>query len=209
VREFKPRTWDDVTDVLLAKVKSSAAAVRNNKRSLNVLFAPGKVYQFGSAPVRAEAAVADILRDWEQRANKFALRSGWYGAEDWGCWSSRPVANVEFKTSLPMGTEISVLALLRLAPPLKTGTIVLQDIASERATTAKIDAATPAWVALKTQVGAEGKIELQIERVDVGYRQVEPNRALFVGISAIVYSGNEQLPALRNRIGETSREAMV
>jgi glycosyltransferase involved in cell wall biosynthesis len=209
VREFKPRTWDDVTDVLLDKVKSAAAVVRNNKRSLNVLFAPGKVYQLGSAPVQAEAAVADILRDWEQRANRFVLRSGWYGAEDWGCWSSRPVANVEFKTSLPMGTEISVLALLRPAPPLKTGTIVLKDIASEQATTAKIDTAKPAWVALKTQVGAEGKIELQIERVDAGYRQVEPNRALFVGISAIVYSDNEQLPALRDRIEETSREATV
>jgi glycosyltransferase involved in cell wall biosynthesis len=208
VREFKPRTWDEVTDVLLDKVKGSAAVVRNSERSLSVLLAPGKVYQFGSAPVQSDAAIAATLADWEQRTNKFALRSGWYGAEDWGCWSSRPVANVEFKTNFPAGTEISVLVLVRPAPPLKMGTVALRD-ATGRATTAKIDIAKPAWIALQTLVGDEGKIELQIERVDVKYRQVEPKRELFVGISAIVYTAAEQLSALRNQIGATSLEATV
>ncbi|MDF2115036.1 glycosyltransferase [Roseiarcaceae bacterium H3SJ34-1] len=209
VREFKPRTWDEVTDVLLDTVQRSAAAVRDRDRLLNVLLAPGKVYHFGSVPVPAEAAVGATLAGWEQRANRFALRSGWHGAEDWGCWSSRPVANVEFKTDFAAGTEISILVLVRPAPPLKMGTVALRDIASRRETTARIDTAKSAWIALQTQVSAEGKVELQIERVDAGYRQVEPNRALFVGISAIVYTATEQLPALRDQIGATSLEAIV
>jgi len=208
VREFRPRTWNDVTDVLLDTVKSSAVAGRNSERSLDVLFAPARVYQFGSAPVQVGAGVAATLSGWEQRQNRFALRSGWHGAEDWGCWSSRPVANVEFKTELPAGTEISVLAMVRPSPPSKTGTVVLRDVAGECATTAKISAAKPAWIALKTQVGAEGKIELQIQRVDTSYRQAEPRRALFVGLSAVVYTAIEQLPALRNQIEATSLEAI-
>ena len=206
-REFKPRTWDDVTDVLLDKVKSSAAAVRNTERSLTVRLAPGEVYQFGIAPFKTDPVAAGTLKDWEQRATRFSLRSGWYGAEDWGCWSSRPVASIAFKTGLSEGTEISILALLRPAPPLKTGAVVLRDVVSGRATTAKIDAAKPSWIALETQVGAEGKIEFQIERLDVGYRHVEPNRALFVGISAIVYTPIDQLSALRNQIEAASLEA--
>jgi hypothetical protein len=181
-REFKPRTWEDVTDDMLDKIAVCSAAARDQAQPIRVLLEPVQVHSFGADPVAAGAGGS-----WMQKINKFALRAGWHGVESWGCWSARPLAELEFATCLPVGHAVCLRLLLRAALPKKVGTVILRDLVSGRSVTEKIEAARAIWIALDTQVGADNKICIQIERADIRFRQVEAARPCFVGVEAIAY----------------------
>jgi glycosyltransferase involved in cell wall biosynthesis len=180
-QEFRPRSWENVIDDMLEKIATCAAAART--QPIHVLLDPDHAYPFGADPV-----AAGISKSWKQKFNKFVLRAGWHGIEDWGCWSARPLAELEFEASLPVGSAVCVRLLLRAAPPSPQGSIILRDMASGRAIKQKIETVRAGWVTFHTQVGPGNKIEIQIERTDTRFPQVEVDRSLFVGLEAIAYT---------------------
>jgi glycosyltransferase involved in cell wall biosynthesis len=182
-REFKPRIWENVLDDMLEKIATNADAVRAHARPIRVLLEPGQIYRFAYDPV-----AAGISESWERKFTKFVLRAGWHGIEDWGCWSARPIAELEFEAGLPVGSSVCVRLLLRAAPPSPQGTIILRDMTSGRSIKQRIATVKAGWVTLHTQVGAGNKIEIRIQRTDTRFRQVEVARTLFIGLEAIAYA---------------------
>jgi hypothetical protein len=184
--EFKPRTWENVIDTVVDKIAICAAAARADVQPIRVLLDPGHVYPFAFDPV-----AAGISTSWKGKFNKFVLRAGWNEIEDWGCWSARPVAVLGFEACLPVGSAVRVRLLLRAAPPMAHGNIILRDVASGRFIKQKIETVRAGWVVLDTRVGTGGTIEIQVERTDTRFPQVETARALFVGLEAISYEAED------------------
>lgn len=104
--EFKPRTWEDVTDDLVAILServpfgAGAGAIMPAAPLLPV----GRLLQMGHGN-----APADFLSEGVGEVVHFIFDEGWYPVENFGRWMSRRTARMEFSTDPAVEGEIMLL----------------------------------------------------------------------------------------------------
>ena len=185
-KNFKVRTWADVAENFLRKVDSAARCDAEESNRVAVTFEAGRVYRFGRAEgdTRAKAT-------WASRAAKFACSAGWWPAEDWGAWSFRRSAKIQFGTRLSAGSKVRLLLNLRLPPPTDRGALTIRDWNNSSKEVFFSDG-LPKWVQMEAETGEFGVVSIQLERFGE-VKQIDPNRELYSGISSIGYYAKDDL----------------
>ena len=183
---FKVRTWADVAANFLRQVDSAGHSDTKESSHAAVAFDAGRVYWFGRAQEDKRARAS-----WVSRAGKFACSAGWWPAEDWGAWSFRRSANIQFGTNLPARSKIRLMMNLRLPPPTDFGALTIRNLANSSKEVYFSDG-MPRWVQIEAETDEFGVASIQLERFGE-IQQIDPNRELYSGISSIGYYARDDL----------------
>ena len=183
---FKVRTWGDVAANFLRKVDSAAHGDIKEPNRVTVTLEAGRVYSFCRAEedIRARAS-------WVSRAAKFACSAGWWPAEDWGAWSFRRSAKIQFGTNLPGRSKIRLLMNLRLPPPTVSGALTIRNLANSSKEVFFSDG-MPKWIQMEAETDELGVALIQLERFGE-VQQLDPSRELFSGISSIAFYAKDDI----------------
>jgi hypothetical protein len=182
--EFKIRTWADVTRDFFEKTQMLAASLPATAEPV-VTLAAGRVYELTAPRVRGQD------NDWRDRSLAFVLIENWFLIEDWGAWSSKPVAKLSFGTTCNPGERIRVLARLKLPPPTDTGLVTLKPTDGIKSRSVRLTG-LPQWVAFEATVNEERCCTVQVQRVG-HVVQLDTTRELFVGVDALVYHKSDDI----------------
>ena len=184
-KEFEPRTWRDVAVNFLEKMDS--AVLQMPKHSIRAtILQPGKIVQIRSSEI------GGVSGAWRGRAVRFICAANWRQPESWGSWSSKRTAILSFGTTLNPGTVARVLMQLRLPPPQQRDNLVIR--ISNQAVTVFFDNGNPKWIAAEGLVDETGVLTIELERLG-RIEQLDPNRPIFHGISAICYHEKNDIAA--------------
>lgn len=188
VRDFKPRTWEDLVDTLMLSVTrqgKAAADQTSNLCQIPPLLEASRIWSL-------KGVSSSPIVSWLDKKIRFILAENWNQLEDWGAWSKAPSAKLSFRTEFKQKTSIKLWLELRL-PNRYSGEVVrIDSMGSFIDLTGKPFAETPSWVEVNTTTDEEGLVNLVVRRPKF-YGKVEPNRSLFIGFSSLFYCeyGNE------------------
>ena len=183
-RDFKVRTWSDVASNFMAQLAKAALAVPATQAPA-ITLQPGRVYRLTKKGIYGDSS------SWRDRAVKFVCSQGWYPIEEWGVWSSRRIARLAFGTTAPAGAKVRILVQLRLPPPGACDSVRMRS--SDDSKTVSFTDAEPRWVSANAVAGPDGRVELNLERFG-SVPQIDENRPLFHGMSAIAYHEWNDIP---------------
>ena len=188
VRDFKVRTWSDVANTFMRRMAEAASLVPQKRPTATVLV-PGRVYWLNKTAIYGGASTTA----WQNRALKFVCALGWHQFEDWGAWSSRRAAEIAFGTAAPARSKFRVLLQLRLPPPRVSDNMRYVET-SGVSKLVQFDNDKATWVSIDTQSDDNGQIKISLERIGT-IEQVDDNRPIFVGVSAIAYHQRDDIAA--------------
>lgn len=186
-RDFRVRTWSDVASMFMGRLKEAAASI-SSKRTSAIVLAPGRVYWLNRLAIYGASSTS-----WQNRTIKFVCAAGWRPLENWGAWSSRRSATIQFGTSAPARSKFRVLLQLRLPPPGPVDNLRCVD-EHGGSTLVQFDSGHPKWVSIDTQSDDDGQIRIMLERLGQ-IDQLEANRPIYVGISGLAYHQREDISA--------------
>jgi glycosyltransferase involved in cell wall biosynthesis len=184
VRNFKIRTWAEVAENFISQID------RSLKESEAIVPTPTVELQ-SSRFYKINRNVLNATQDWNGRRIRFICVDGWHPFEEWGVWSSRRIAKLEFGTNIPPNTPIRVLLELRLPPPTSKGLIAVRS--NDHVNGAKLGS-TGKWAAFETVSDERGIVRLQIERQGE-VKHIEEDRELYFGLGRIAYHAKEDIGA--------------
>ncbi|HWF01158.1 MAG TPA: tetratricopeptide repeat protein [Caulobacteraceae bacterium] len=104
--DFKPRTWEDVTDDLVAILSERVPFGGGSGAPMPAApkLPAGRLLQMGHAN-----AASDFIADGVGEVVHFIFDEGWYPVENFGRWMSRRNARMEFTLAEPIDGEIMLL----------------------------------------------------------------------------------------------------
>lgn len=185
-QDFKIRTWADVAENFSTRLDQLLAVIPK-KSPEPIKLTSGEVLHIGS-----DANSSGSFSGWRSRSVKFVCSENWRQIEPWGCWSSKAKASISFGSDLVEGSIARVLVQLRLPAPAERDTVAITTSIGDR--TVSFADGRPRWVSIDVEVGVEGRISFDLNRSS-NIEQIDPNRPIFHGISAICYHEKNDIAA--------------
>ncbi len=162
--EFVPRTWVNVADNLLQTIDECVTALRSQTadcpavQKVKIPIDAGKLY-----PISGDALVGRSDLVWSQKLTKLVRYSGWHPLAPWGCWASKPRAQLRLNVGdTHAGKAVTVYLELKLPPHNLTGSVIISDIGSNSITISSLGP-IPRWVKFTTAVDSNGFLQIFIE----------------------------------------------
>jgi glycosyltransferase involved in cell wall biosynthesis len=187
-KEFKIRTWAEVSRDLMQRAGDAEKLARKAPARAAVVLDAGSICR-----LTREDVYGARNRSGRGRAVKFVCAAGWRPLEHWGAWSFRRNALIEFGTALRPKTKVQVFLNLRLPPPAAGDNIAIQD-ATQTLKSVFVPFREAVWVKVDTETDDQGAVKLQLERLG-HVTHLQPERELYVGISAVAYYAKSDLAA--------------
>jgi hypothetical protein len=192
--EFAPRTWVNVADNLLQMVDECVSALpsqtadRSAAQKVRIPIDAGKLY-----PISGDALVGRSDLVWSQKLTKLVRYSGWHPLESWGCWASKPRAQLRLNVGDDhAGQAATVYLELKLPPADLTRLVIISDIWSNSTTISSLGP-IPRWVKFTTTVDSNGLLKIFIETRAKEEHLSDRQSNFFVGFSGIGYYLDEDM----------------